>query len=140
MHSDIAETLDKGSMTALITLDLFAAFDVIVHPILLKRLEFSFGFKEKALIRVMLCLADKTQRISVADITSPDVGLYFGVPQESVLWQKNYCMYTKPVDEIIKWYNIKYNCYADDTQVYIFNKNLLCRHKYLNEQQDDDIE
>jgi len=85
VHSDIAETLDKGSMTALITLDLFAAFDVIVHPILLKRLEFSFGFKEKALIRVMLCLADKTQRVSVADITSPDVGLYFGVPQESVL-------------------------------------------------------
>jgi len=42
--SDIAEALDGGSMTALIMRDLSAAFD----SILLKRLEFSFGIKEKA--------------------------------------------------------------------------------------------
>ena len=42
VHSDIAEALDEGSMTALITLDLAAAFDVIDHPIPLKRLESSF--------------------------------------------------------------------------------------------------
>jgi len=45
--SDIAEALDGGSMTALIVLDLSAAFEVIDHPILLKRLEFSFRIKEK---------------------------------------------------------------------------------------------
>jgi len=28
-------------------------------------------------------------------------------------------MYTKPVGEIIKRYNIKYQCYTDDTQVYM---------------------
>jgi len=38
VHSEIAEALDEGSMTALIMLDLSAAFDVIDHPILLKRL------------------------------------------------------------------------------------------------------
>ena len=37
VHSDIAEALDEGSMTALIMLDLSAAFDVIDHPILLER-------------------------------------------------------------------------------------------------------
>jgi len=47
VHSDIAVALDEGSMTALIMLDLSAALDVIDHPILLKRLEFSFGIKEK---------------------------------------------------------------------------------------------
>ena len=119
MHSDIAEALDEGSMTALIMLDLSAAFDVIDHPILLKRLEFSFGIKEKALTWVKSYLADRTQCVSVANKTSPDVGLLFGVPQGSVLGPKNYCMYTKPVGEIIKRYNIKYHCYADDTQVYM---------------------
>jgi len=28
-------------------------------------------------------------------------------------------MYIRPVGEIIKWLNIKYHCYADDTQVYV---------------------
>jgi len=55
----------------------------------------------------------------VANKTSPDVGLLFGVPQGSVLESKNYCMYTKPVDEIIEQYNIKYHCYANDTEVYM---------------------
>jgi len=42
----IAEALDEGSMTALIMRDLSAAFGVIDHPILLKRLVFSFDIKE----------------------------------------------------------------------------------------------
>jgi len=39
--------------------------------------------------------------ISVADKTSPDIGLYFGVPQGSVLGPQSYQMYTKPVGEIL---------------------------------------
>ena len=34
MHSDTAGSLDEGSMTALVMLDLSAAFDVIDHLIL----------------------------------------------------------------------------------------------------------
>jgi len=51
--------------------------------------------------------------------TSPDVGLLFGVPQGSVLGPKNYCMYTRPVCEVIKRLDIKHHWYADDTQVYM---------------------
>ena len=51
--------------------------------------------------------------------TSPDVGLRFGVPRGSVLGPKNYSMYTERAGEIIKRYNIKYHCYAYDTQVYM---------------------
>jgi len=105
-------------MTALIMLDLSATFDVIDHPILLKRLEFSFGIKEKASTSVKLYLAYRTQCVSVANKTLPDVGL-FGVPQGSVLRPKNYCIYANPVGEIMKRYNIKYNCYADDRQGYM---------------------
>ena len=110
---------DEGSMTTLIMLDLSAAFDVIDHLILLNYLEFSFGIREKALNWVKSYLNDRIKCVSVVDKTSPDVSLLFGVPQASVLGPKNYCMYTKPVGEIIKRYNIKYHCYADDTQFYM---------------------
>jgi len=84
VHSDIAEALDKGYMTALIMVDLSAAFDLIDHPILLKHLEISFEIKEKALTWVKSYLANITQCILVANKTSPDVGLLFGVLQGSV--------------------------------------------------------
>jgi len=88
VHSDIAEALDEGSMTALIMLDLSEAFDGIDHPILQKRLECFFGIKKN---------------------TSPGVGLLFCVPQGFVLRPTNYCMHTKPIGEITKRYNIKYH-------------------------------
>jgi len=40
--------------------------------------------------------------------TSPDIGLYFGVPQGPVLGSNNYSMYTTQLGEIIKRLNIKY--------------------------------
>jgi len=52
VHTGIAEALVEGSMTALIMLDLSAAFDVIDHAtllLLLKCLKISFGIKEKVL-------------------------------------------------------------------------------------------
>ena len=55
----------------------------------------------------------------MANKTSPDVGLLFGVPQGSDLGPMNYCVYTKPVGEIVKRYNIKYHCHADDSKVYM---------------------
>jgi len=83
-------------MTALIMLDLSAAF-YYDHPILVKRLEFSCGIKEKALTWVKSNPTDRNLCFSVANKTSPGVRLLFGIPQRSVLGPKNYCMYTKPV-------------------------------------------
>ena len=47
MHSDTAEALDEGTMTALIMLDLSAAFDVIDHPILLNVYNFPLTSKKR---------------------------------------------------------------------------------------------
>ena len=82
MHSDIDAAPDERSMAALIMLDLSGTFDVIDHPILRKRLEFSFGINGKGFIWVKLYLTDRTYCVqSVAGKTSPDVGLQFGIPR-----------------------------------------------------------
>ena len=47
--------------------------------------------------------------ISVPDNISQDVCLCLGVPEVSVLGPNNCCMYTRPVGEIIRRHNIKYN-------------------------------
>ena len=43
----------------------------------------------------------------------------FSVPQGSVLGPKAYCMYTKPVCDIIRRHGLMHHSYADDTQIYI---------------------
>ena len=52
-----------------------------------------------------------------ANIKSPSIALHIVVAQGSILGPNNYSMHTKSVDKISKRDNIKYHCYADDTQV-----------------------
>jgi hypothetical protein len=49
VHHDISIALDKNCCAALLMLDLSAAFDMIHHNILQKRLEYSFGISGAAL-------------------------------------------------------------------------------------------
>ena len=100
MHSDVVEALDEGSMTLLIILGLSATFNVIDHPILLKRLEFSFGIKENALTWVKWYLTNKT------DKTSVNLGFRFGVLRRSALQPNNYCICGKLFGDIIKQHEI----------------------------------
>ena len=48
-----------------------------------------------------------------------DQEIGFGVPQGSVLGPKIYCMYTKPVSDIILRHGLSHHSYADDTQLYM---------------------
>ena len=49
VQNDIAEALDQTRVVVLVMLDLFSAFDVINHGIMLTLLQHSFGVTAEAL-------------------------------------------------------------------------------------------
>ena len=116
VFNDITEALDQKCMVILVMLDLSAAFDVIDHEILLKRLEYSYGITADALSWIQSYLKDRIQCVSIGNETSSDKVLNFSVPQGSVLGPRKYCMFSKPIGEIVRRHNLQYHCYADDLQ------------------------
>ena len=100
-------------------LDLSAAFDTIDHDILLSRLCNVYGITGDALDWFRSYLTGRVQHVVVENAGSRDQELGFGVPHGSVLGQKIYCMYTKPVSDIIQRHGLSHHSYADDTQLYM---------------------
>ena len=113
-------SLSKGLPTALVLLDLSAAFDTIDHNVLLDCLSSWFGFGDTVLKWFASYLSDRNQSIKVGDVLSDPEKLEFGVPQGSFLGPILFSLYTTPLCRVIASYNsIKFHFYADDMQVYI---------------------
>ncbi|XP_060084373.1 E3 ubiquitin-protein ligase rnf213-alpha-like [Ylistrum balloti] len=100
-------------------LDLSAAFDVIDHGTLFKRLEYSYGVTGDALRWTQSYLNERRQCVAIGSTVSDSKTLDFGVRQGSVLVHRKYCLYSKPIGEICRRHNLQYHCYADDTQIYM---------------------
>ena len=119
VQNDILSALDAGSSAILLMLDLSVAFDTIDHDILLSRLCNVYGIPGDALDWFRSYLTGWIQRVVIENAVSGDQELGFGVPQGAVLGQKIYCMYTKPVSDIIQRHGLSHHSYADDTQLYM---------------------
>ena len=115
----ILSALDAGSSAVLLMLDLSAAFDTIDHDILLSRLCNVYGITGYALDWFRSYLTGRIQHVVIENAVTGDQELGFGVPQGSVLGPKIYCLYTKPVSDIIQWHGLSHHSYADDTQLYM---------------------
>ena len=120
MQNDILLNMAKGSVTALILLDLSAAFDTIDHTIFLDRLNVYYGLSELALGWFKSYLSGRTHSVKVGSTLSHPAALHYGVPQGSVLGPILFSLYTNPIGSIFHSYSsIDYHFYADDTQLYI---------------------
>ena len=120
VQNDILASLDAGHSTALLLLDLSAAFDTIDHSILIHRLQHWFGISSTALNLLSSFLSDRFQTVITPTSKSNPVLLEYGVPQGSVLGPLLYSLYTTPLHSIISKYpGLLCHFYADDTQIYL---------------------
>ena len=77
--------VDHGDLAALVLLDLYVAFDLVDHGILLQRLQSSFGVNDVALKWFHSHLIGRTQNVRRGDRRSSVVSVVCSVPQGSVL-------------------------------------------------------
>ena len=105
----------------LVLLDLSAAFDTIDHENLFNHLEKYVGISGNALKLIKSYISEQTQRVMIDGILSDVASLICGVPQGSVLGSLKFCLL--PLAAILRYHNIGYHVYADNTQLYISIKN-----------------
>ena len=119
VQNDILIDLDKGKGVFLALLDLSDVFDTVDYEILLNLFEACLGIEGRALSFFRSYLLQRTQCVSVDNVTSELVNLVYGVPQGSVLGPLKFCLYTLPLGTIIRYHGLHSHMYADDTQLYI---------------------
>jgi len=97
VHNDLVSSIDRGRVTALVMLDLSAAFDTVDHDVLLDVLANRFAVGGVVLDWFRSYLSDRTQTFSFENLQSVAFNLECSVPQGSVLGPVEYIAYTDDI-------------------------------------------
>src|SRR5678816_407340 len=119
IYNDLLLASNRKEVSALVLLDLSAAFDTIDHQILLTRLRTFFGFSGTALSLIESYLSNRLQFVTIDNQSSAPLPITTGVPQGSVLGPLLFSLYTSPIGNIFSNSKVNFHLYADDTQLYI---------------------
>ena len=85
IHDSLLEAAENRELSAALLLDLSAAFDIVDHPILMKKLQ-AYNFSEDSIEWFRSYLGSRTQTVQVeSKFSNPEPLGEYGVPQGSVL-------------------------------------------------------
>jgi retron-type reverse transcriptase len=118
--NDLYSYIDHSQAAFILSLDLSAAFDLLNHDILLRRLEDMFGLSPSVISLLRSYLSHRFFVVDCDGSLSAPQKLSFGVPQGSVLGPILFLYYVSPVVTILPAFSIDYHYYADD-----YHRNIL---------------
>ena len=111
--SDILWSMEQQKVTALVTVDLSAAFDTVDHDILLNVLNKYYGITGTALKWFESYLRPRGLQVSINNDLSSIKDLTFSVPQGSCAGPVLYSLYAATLQEVIPA-TVAIHGYADD--------------------------
>ena len=118
VKNDLLCSLDNNKAVLMVLLDVSAAFDTVDHDILLDRLESKFGIKHMVKSWFSTYLRDRVTKVSIDGDFSDNHIMRYSLPQGSIIGSHGFILYTSPVGNIMRAFDISFHAYADDLQLY----------------------
>ena len=116
ISNDILWAFENKSITALVAIDLSAAFDTVDHEILLQILNAKYGITGQALKWFDNYLSERSFKVVIGDKYSKPHGLTVSVPQGSCAGASVFNLYCSTLHEIIPK-DLTLSGFADDHSV-----------------------
>ena len=127
---DWFEAIDKGNFIGLVMIDLKKAFDTVNHDILLQKLK-KFNVHDRCVNWFKSYLSGRSHVTVVNGIKSNNEIISCGIPQGSILGRPLlFIMYVNDLPLSISKMTV--SMYADDTALYVRNKNINELAKIVN--------
>ena len=111
--------INNNEFNGIIFADFAKAFDIISHPLLIKKLKY-YGISPHALDFLSSFLQDRKQLVQIGPKKSDFLPITNGVPQGSVLGPLLFCIY---INDLPLYVNDSCEMFADDTSLHASDTN-----------------